>query len=166
MRMRVLLPATLLAAGAVMACDDDDEPTGPETVTFVANLSGANERPNPVTTTATGVGTVSLDGDRMTFQVTVNGNLTSNARFAHIHVGGASVAGPVVFDFFPGGSAPAIQTGTIVSSRTVDLSATTVPGLNISKDSLVKLLNSGNAYVNVHTVTNGGGEVRGQLVRQ
>jgi len=36
----------------------------------------------------------------------------------------------------------------------------------VKYDSLLVLLRNGQAYVNVHTTANPGGEIRGQLVRQ
>ena len=36
----------------------------------------------------------------------------------------------------------------------------------VNGDSLKKLLLAGNAYVNIHTVSNPGGEIRGQIVHQ
>jgi phospholipase/lecithinase/hemolysin len=38
--------------------------------------------------------------------------------------------------------------------------------VSITPDSLDKLMTSGNAYVNLHTAANGGGEIRGQLSKQ
>jgi hypothetical protein len=149
----------------VVACDDDEEPTGPETITFTANLTGANERPNPVNTTATGNATVTLTETNLGYVVNITG-LASDARLAHIHAGDANTAGPIVFDFYPGAQAPAIRSGAIVPQATTNLATATAPLLRITMDSLVKLLNTGNAYVNVHSVTSPGGEIRGQLVRQ
>jgi hypothetical protein len=36
----------------------------------------------------------------------------------------------------------------------------------VSGDSLLKLIDAGRAYVNVHTNTNGGGEILGIITRQ
>jgi hypothetical protein len=36
----------------------------------------------------------------------------------------------------------------------------------VSGDSLLKLFDAGMVYVNVHTPSNGGGEIRGQITRQ
>ena len=50
--------------------------------------------------------------------------------------------------------------GTIDISPTADITAT------VNGDSLRKLLNTGLLYVNVHSVNFGGGEIRGQIVKQ
>ena len=36
----------------------------------------------------------------------------------------------------------------------------------VNGDSLKKLLLAGNAYANIHTTSNGGGEIRGQIAKQ
>jgi hypothetical protein len=51
-----------------------------------------------------------------------------------------------------------------IADGTIDLTAAMTKG--VSSDSLMVLLNNGNAYINVHTAAHGGGEIRGQVVRQ
>ncbi|MEO7501815.1 MAG: CHRD domain-containing protein [Gemmatimonadaceae bacterium] len=159
------LSAALLAFGT--ACDSTDS-TDPTAQTFTASLNGANERPNAVTTPATGSATFTLsaDGNTLTWNVTTTG--ANNVTAAHIHVGGAQVAGPVVLGLFAGAAAsnPAI-------SGSITRAAFASP-LGISYDALISLMRSGDTYVNVHT-DNGvaptntgpgdfpGGEVRGQI---
>jgi hypothetical protein len=48
----------------------------------------------------------------------------------------------------------------------VDLNLVTTGNANVSGDSLLVLLNNGNAYVNIHTQNRTGGEIRGQIIRQ
>lgn len=142
--------------------------TEPGTETFTATLDGASERPTPVTTSAAGTGTFTLsaDGNTLTWNVTTTG--ANNVVASHIHVGGVSVAGPIVLPLFAGAASsnPAI-TGSVTRA------AFTSP-LAISFDALISLMRSGDTYVNVHT-DNGvapantgpgdfpGGEIRGKI---
>ena len=48
----------------------------------------------------------------------------------------------------------------------MDLSASSVVTATVSGDSLRKLLDLGLLYVNVHSQTFQGGEIRGQITRQ
>lgn len=161
MRRIVRIAAGVAAAVALTAfatsCDDD--PISPQPPTFTATLLGANERPNPVTTSATGTATFTDNTTSIDYKVDV-ANLT--APFAsHIHLGGAAVAGPVIFNLFnPVGTVPGSFTGTLAAGTIRSTSSAT-----ISLDSLRTLFNNGNAYVNVHTTANGGGEIRGQIAR-
>jgi len=162
MRVRLIASAAVLAAvGGFVACNDST--TAPETITFISTLSGANERPNAVTTPATGTATYSLSGNTLTYTVTVTG-LTSNITMSHIHVGSNAVAGPIIVPYAP---LPAVQSG-LVTTGVIDLSKPITAGgaTTITGDSLRVLLNNGNAYTNVHTVNFGAGEIRGQIIRQ
>ena len=164
-----LFAMSVVAFAFVVACDtDDDNGTAPTAQTFTTSLSGANERPNPVTTPATGSATITLSADEntLTWNVTVTG--LNNVTQAHIHVGGAQIAGPVILGLFAG---PTANNPPITGSTT---RATFPSSLGISWDALISLMRSGDTYVNVHT-DNGvaptntgpgdfpGGEIRGQL---
>jgi hypothetical protein len=160
MRVRILAPAAIIAAavGGFLACSDS---TAPDGTTFIATMNGANERPNPANTTATGTATYVLRGNELSYTVTVTG-LSAPASGSHIHVGSSTVAGPIVVPYM----AYAVQNG-VVTTGTIDLSKPVAAGANtISGDSLRVLLNNGNAYTNVHTGNFGGGEIRGQIIRQ
>ena len=164
MRSRVILGASALASvAAFTACGSssavvvDSTPT----VTYVAQLSGANEKPNANASTASGTATYTLKGNSLSYVVTVSG-LTTPSTQSHLHVGSAAASGPVVVGYVTG----SVQSGN-VTAGTIDLSATIANGTSsITGDSLKILLNNGNAYTNVHTSTYPGGEIRGQIVKQ
>jgi phage-related minor tail protein len=164
MRSRVIAGvATLATVAAFAACGSDSTTTVDTTpaVTYISTLSAANERPSVNSSTATGTATYTLKGNLLSFLVTVNG-LTGPATASHIHVGAASVAGGVIVPFVTG----SVQSGN-VTSGTIDLSMPVSNGTTaITGDSLKVLLNNGNAYTNVHTSANGGGEIRGQIIKQ
>ena len=164
MKGRVISGIAALSGIAVFAaCGSDTTTTVDPTpaVTYTSTLSAANERPNVNASTATGTATYTLKGNTLSFVVTVSG-LTGPATASHIHVGAASAAGAVIVPFVTG----SVQSGN-VASGTIDLSSTISNGTStISGDSLKVLLNNGNAYTNVHTAANGGGEIRGQIIKQ
>lgn len=126
---------------------------------FTATLSGSNEVP-PKITMATGEATFMLsdDGGTLTYTITV-ANI-NDVIAAHIHLAAAGVNGPVVVPLFAGsfsGSGVLAQ-GTITSANLGGLLA----GMPLS--ALIERIDSGNAYVNVHTIVNPGGELRGQIM--
>lgn len=79
--------------------------------------------------------------------VVING-LSGPAVGAHIHTGAKGANGGVVYNF----------TSSLANNRAfVTLDTSVFP------KTLLSLITSGNAYVNVHTANNTGGEVRGQI---
>ncbi len=115
---------------------------------FRATLNGANERPNPVTTAATGSGTFTISGTTLTWNITYSG-LSGNPSAAHLHGPGTTEqAVGVMVPFTVTGLGPS---GTISGSATVT---------QAQIDNIV----GGLSYANIHTTLNGGGEIRGQLV--
>ena len=164
MHKRLMLAATvavLAVAGLSIACSDD--PTGPAPVVFTAALNATNERQtNPVNSTATGTATLTLrGGDSLDITIVATG-LTAAAIASHIHVGSTAVSGNIITPF---GITAGVTSGTVVF-QTIVLSQVTVGAQQVSGDSVKVLLTNGNAYVNVHTSTNPGGEIRGQVARQ
>jgi hypothetical protein len=106
-------------------------------------LSGSSEVP-PVTTTASGSGTVTIKADRsVAASITVTG-MTPTA--AHIHEGAAGANGPVIVPFTKSGD------NTFVAA----------PGAMLSESQYASY-KAGNLYVNVHSAKNPGGEIRAQL---
>ncbi|MBM4409891.1 MAG: CHRD domain-containing protein [Chloroflexi bacterium] len=126
---------------------------------YEARLSGANEVP-PVTTTATGTFTATLDEAAGTLTWTLSVPAITNATAAHIHTGAAGANGGVVLLLFaaPTGS-PASTVNVSGTARAADLSGSLAGNFA----GLVTALKAGTLYVNVHTSANAGGEIRAQV---
>jgi hypothetical protein len=167
-------PILALALGALVpavpACGDDDAPAEPGT-SFSATLSGGQEVP-PVPTTATGTATLAVTGSQITYTINVTG--LQNALVSHIHLAPVGENGPVRMNLCgTGDPVPACASGTgVLASGT---NGTTVGSPAITFDELVSAMQSGNAFVNVHTDDGVGqpntgpgdmasGEIRGQIV--
>src|SRR5947209_18199438 len=115
--------------------------------TYTAVLTGTQQVP-PNTSPATGSATVVLSADQTQIAVTVTfSGLTAPAIASHIHDGAPGTNGPVVIPF-PG--FPNATSGTY--SQTFPITP-----------ALVAELQAGNLYINIHTATFPGGEIRGQL---
>lgn len=166
---RLLAAAVVLSvlSGTLVACEEDDDDED-----FEANLTAAQEQ-SPVNgnPTATGTADLVLEDRVLTVTVNVSGQLTSNVTMAHIHGPAATTANaPVILDFVPSMAAviaAGTRTGQIVSAS-FDLDALTPSPngiLRVTADELINFLNTGQAYVNVHTQTNQQGEIRGQILR-
>lgn len=133
-----------------------------QTVVLRAQLSGAEEVPG-LNTGAHGNATVTVDraAGSITYEVNVY-NLPTGIVASHIHVGAAATAGPVIFNF----TVPAVgQSNDFKLSGSLtagDLVQRPAAGINSFEDAIFAIA-SGNAYVNVHSQANTGGEIRGQL---
>ncbi|WP_307474806.1 CHRD domain-containing protein [Paenibacillus harenae] len=131
--------------------------------TYKACLLGRNEVP-PVRTRASGTAFFRLNaaGTELRFQLIVR-NIT-RVTDAHIHLGPKGVNGPVVVTLFgPNKFGISVRRGIVRGVLTAaDLSGP-LAGLTIAD--LITEFNNGNAYVNVHTVQNPNGEIRGQIKR-
>jgi len=134
-----------------------------QTFTLTAQLNGANETPAALNTGAFGSATVTVDMNArtVTYKVDVF-NLPSGVTASHIHVGAAGTGGPVVVNFAP----PVPASNDFGFSGTVkDTEFLLRPDQGIrSADDMFQAILGGNAYVNVHSSVNPGGEIRGQLV--
>jgi CHRD domain-containing protein len=161
---RLAFFAVVAGSAIAVACGDDD-PSGPTVVrtNFLATLTGANERPNPVTTTGTGNATLTLfDDDSITWRVQVAS--IDSVTVSHIHFGDANTAGGIMFGFPPTTPVTSFTTLTTLHEGTITR-ASTFSGI-YNFDSVMTRMNAGTAYVNVHTRKNPGGEIRGQITKQ
>jgi hypothetical protein len=150
--------AVLLVLGlAGVGCNDGTE--GQEA--FQATLSGSEEVP-PRSTGASGSAGVTVEGNTVHYSVEVRG--ISNVIGAHIHLAPRGTNGPIRLSLFPGGTTNITDPTGAVNGILIQASApaSDLQG-GISLADLVSNIRSGNAYVNVHTTTFPGGEIRGQL---
>ena len=158
-RRTVGIAAGIVGAAAVAfvvaSCGDS---TAPKNKTYVANLSPANEVP-PKTTTGTGVVTFTDLGSEIDWTMTLNG--VTNVIASHIHAPAAAGANAsVIINLYLPIRPP--ETGTL-TGIVAKGSITNAANPAVSLDSLRTLFNNGNAYVNVHTTANPGGEIRDQV---
>lgn len=166
--VRALNLVAMLAAVVVVACGDDDS-SGPTVVTetFRATLNGANERPNATVSTGVGAGTVVIFGsaaDSISYDLKIG--LIDSVTLSHIHAGDANSAGSIIFGFpntVPPTSFPTANTQ--FQAGMIRRTGSTFSGI-FTFDSLVTRLRAGTAYMNVHTRKYGGGEIRGNLIKQ
>ena len=120
-----------MGAGVVSAAD------------VMVTLSGSQEVP-PVTTSATGSGTITVAADQ-----SISGSIKTTGikgTAAHIHVAASGANGPVIV--------PLTKDG--------DNGWTVGPGAKL-QDAHYQAFKDGNLYVNVHSEANKGGELRGQI---
>ena len=128
---------------------------------FTVQLSGGEEVP-PVDTQARGVAVFQLskDGTELSYKLIVSN--IENVTAAHIHLAPAGENGPAVAFLFPGPSSGERSDGVLAEGTLTDADLfSALAGKSISD--LVDEIRAGNAYVNVHTSQNPGGEIRGQI---
>jgi hypothetical protein len=148
-----------LAAALVLAASAT---ANAQTIRLTAVLNGANETPAPgVLTGALGSAEVfvNLQAKTVDYEVKVF-NLPTVATAGHFHVGGPGLGGPVVVNITP----PAFGGDFVVKGTATAANLTVRADQGIKEwDDFIQALVGGNAYVNIHTGTNPGGEIRGQL---
>lgn len=126
---------------------------------FRAHLSGENEVP-PVETDAQGQATFRLNGagDELRYKLIV-ANI-EDVVAAHIHCAPAGENGPVGVTLFGGG--PTSENGILAEGTITEPDEGNGCGWETLAD-VVSAIKSGGAYVNVHTLENPPGEIRGQI---
>lgn len=159
-RLTVMLSVmALLVFGAAPAISQ-----GPDS-NLRTHLTGAEEVP-AVETNAQGqaIFNLSADGESLSYKLIV-ANI-EDVLMAHIHLAPAGVNGGIVVWLYPDGPPPQLIPGRTqgVLAQGVITEDDLVGGLEGQDlDALMAQIASGNAYVNVHTTANPGGEVRGQI---
>lgn len=106
-------------------------------------LAGSHEVP-PVTTSATGTGTITIKDDKSVTGSVKTKDLVGVA--AHIHLAPAGKNGP-----------------PIITLTQTSEGVWTVPEGSKLTDEQLAAFKAGELYVNVHSAANKGGEIRGQL---
>jgi hypothetical protein len=136
-----------------------------------SRLVSYNETPLTLSTTGRGEFRAHIDMDAKTiaYTLTYSGLEGGNTLFAHIHLGRPATTGGVAAFLCGGGSKPnpcpnvgGTVTGTITEADVIGPANQGIAAPT-AFDELVRAIRAGATYVNVHTTTYGGGEIRGQL---
>ena len=147
-----MVAAALVSAAAASA----------QVVVATATL-GAGEETPILLSGAAGTAEVAIDTVAKEFAITLRVvNIPTTTTAGHIHVGPKGIAGPVVIDF-PGISGRLGDFVTTFRVGEASFRPAAAIGINTIEDVIQAVVN-GNAYVNIHTTTYPGGEIRGQLV--
>jgi hypothetical protein len=133
-----------------------------QVVRMAAVLSPGEETP-ALLSGAVGTAEVGVDTANRELSVTLRVfNLPTASTAGHIHVGPRGVAGPIILDFpnIPGRVGDFTLTFRLSQAA---LRQSVANGILTMEDA-IQSITGGNAYVNIHSTTNPGGEIRGQLV--
>jgi hypothetical protein len=165
-----------LAAGLVQPQAAAEAQGQPQAKRFSATLSGDHEVPS-VSSPATGHFVAVIDEDSETIEYTLSfGDLNGAVRQAHIHFGQSFANGGVMLWLCgtavnpgpagtpacpsPGGSV----SGTLEASDVIAVGAGAQGIVAGEFAEAVAAIRKGLAYVNVHSATSTGGEIRGQVL--
>jgi hypothetical protein len=127
---------------------------------YTAHLQGKHEVP-AVDTNAQGQATfkVARDGSSISYRL-IAANIEDVVQ-AHIHIGSPGTNGPVVaFLFGPTGG---VDSSGLLAQGTITAADLIGPLDGQTLADLIEAFDDGEAYVNVHTVENPAGEVRGPI---
>jgi hypothetical protein len=124
---------------------------------FWFNLTGSEEVP-PVQTNATGMAGISaytVAGDSITYDI--NATNIQGVTAGHVHFGKPGENGPIVFTMFKYDSPrnEVLETGTITADKLEG------PMMGKKVSDLAFAGGNGSLYMNIHTVENPNGEIRG-----
>lgn len=126
---------------------------------FTAALSGKEEAP-PVKTSASGMAVFMASADGKSIKYTLRVKDLTDVTGAHVHVGAPGVKGHPAAILFQGQKAGKttgiLARGTIKADDLMD----TYKG---NLQSFIADMTSGKLYVDVHTIANPNGEIRGQI---
>jgi len=135
---------------------------------FEARLNGFQEVPS---LSSTGFGNFEaelVEPTKLHFVFSYNDLEGGNSLFAHVHFGQRSVAAAVSF-FLCGGSTKPTPCPNVDGVVEGDITAADIVGPNAqgiepgSFGEIIRAMQAGHAYVNIHTTRWPGGEIRGQI---
>lgn len=152
--------------GGVFGCDAVSFPSPAPDEEFQATMSGANE-PTPVTAPGTGTAAFAVTLDTF-FAFRLEVATIDSPTVAHIHEGAAGVPGGVVVTLYTGPTRGLAYTGVLGQNQLKPSQMTQLPATwgatpRARYDSLLVLMRNGGVYVNVHSRSNSGGHMRGQV---
>ena len=129
-------------------------PTQAATVILTSNLNALNSAPQN-SSTATGTALMNFDDvtNQFNLSIDINGITTTTLTNSHIHLGASGVNGIVIFPIGTTG-----WTNNTSGGMSLGLTGKSFPTAYVAD------LLAGNTYLNFHTQTFAGGEIRGQLV--
>ncbi len=113
---------------------------------MLASLNGASEVPPVTNTTGTATASLTFIGSQLLYDISYSG-LSSSATAAHIH----------------GPADPTTPAGVIVPLATPSGTSGTISGAATLTPQQMAYLLAGQTCINIHTLTNGNGEIRGQI---
>lgn len=159
--MRKILCICLLAAGAMLV--QAVAASAQTSVVLRATLNGGEETPTPVLSGAVATAEVAVDPTNQELAVQMRVfNIPTGTTASHIHIASKGVSGPVVIDFPIGRGVTGDFTLNFRVHDGPAFHARPEIGINTFADAL-QAIAAGQAYVNIHTTTFPGGEIRGQL---
>ena len=175
--------ANSAAGTGTMAAAGTTAGFGRRLISFTALLSGANQVPTPVQSAATATFSLTIDTVNQVGFYTLTIRNVAQFTMAHIHQGNAATNGAPIVLLLPNMAAPgAMPTPGVVT--TLPMAPPTninfgiyhgviTPASLITLDpatpaptwaQFVALLQTGNAYANIHTTAFPAGEIRGQYM--
>ena len=135
-----------------------------QTVRLTATLTGGQEVP-VILTGAFANAAVTVDMGSQTVSWTIEVfNLPSGINNAHFHVAPVGISGPTVVNVaFPAtASNDFVLTGSATSANLIVRGDQGIRSWEVFLQALI----GGQTYLNIHTQVNGGGEIRGQVIRE
>jgi CHRD domain len=160
------LVLSLLAAassGAVVGNGGKGGKEGRGDDRLTAKLTGFSEVPS-ISTTGRGSFSAEIENNSIKFKLRYS-DLEGTAQAAHIHFAERHVNGGIVA-FLCGSPKPACPaSGTVTGTiSAADIQAVPAQGIAAGEiDEVIRAMNAGAIYANVHTSTFPGGEIRGQV---
>jgi hypothetical protein len=142
--------------------------TAAQAQTFVAVLDGLQENPS-ISTAAIGlcIVTIAEDEQSLAVQLTYNPLEGGTVLAAHIHVAREFVNGGIVINLCGAGGKPPCPTpsgevtATVTAADVVDVAAQGIAAGELAE--VIRAMQRGATYVNVHSTAFPGGEIRAQI---